>query len=176
MPCGRFTMAIDIHKSRSGAFPGLRRTFLMGAAMGAMLLGGFSSASAQKVTVWSGYPEMEPFYRQVAESMKAKFPGIQVSIEAIPLREHEKRVALALSSGGSGSLIIELPPSTANRYLSNELLPKAPANVAAFVSDPKTSIPSSRPVPASAGQSTACRCFVARAHCSTTPRCSRLRA
>jgi multiple sugar transport system substrate-binding protein len=114
-----------------------RRAALAILALGAAIASGPAPANAQKITVWSGYPEMEPFYRHVAESMKAKFPNLQVAVEAIPLREHEKRVALGLSSGGAGSLLIELPPSTASRYLSNDLLPKAPANVAAFVNDPK---------------------------------------
>jgi multiple sugar transport system substrate-binding protein len=69
--------------------------------------------------------------------MKAKFPKLEVSVEAIPLREHEKRVALALASGAnSAALVIELNASSAARYLNNDLLPKAPANVTAFVSDP----------------------------------------
>jgi multiple sugar transport system substrate-binding protein len=104
--------------------------------IGAALLAGISTAQAQKLTVWSGYPEMEPFYRHVADGMKAKFPKLDVSIEAIPLREHEKRVALALASGGNNSaLVIELNAASAARYANNDLLPKAPANVAAFVSD-----------------------------------------
>lgn len=107
------------------------------AVLGAALLGSVSTAAAQKITVWSGYPEMAPFYAHVAAGLKAKNPKLEVSVEAIPLREHEKRVALGITSGGSGTLIIELPSSTANRYLSNDLLPKAPANVAAFVNDPK---------------------------------------
>jgi multiple sugar transport system substrate-binding protein len=80
---------------------------------------------------------MEPFYRHVADGMKAKFPKLDISIEAIPLREHEKRVALALASGAnSTALVIELNASSAARYANNDLLPKAPANVTAFVSDP----------------------------------------
>ena len=129
-------MAKSLHSPRTCASATTRRA-LMAATLGATLLAGATAASAQKITVWSGYPEMEPFYRQVAEGLKAKFPNLQVSIEAIPLREHEKRVALGLSSGGAGNLVVELPPSTASRYLSNELLPKAPANVAVFVNDPK---------------------------------------
>jgi multiple sugar transport system substrate-binding protein len=129
----------------SSAFANVIRTGLSrrasltigGATLALALLSAAAPASAQKITVWSGYPELEPFYRHVAEGLKGKFPNLQVSIEAIPLREHEKRVALGLSSGGAGNLIIELPPSTASRYLSNDLLPKAPANVSAFVSDPK---------------------------------------
>jgi multiple sugar transport system substrate-binding protein len=114
-----------------------RRVGLAAATVAVALLASAAPGLAQKLTVWSGYPEMAPFYAHVAESMKAKYPKLEVSVEAIPLREHEKRVALGLTSGGSGTLVIELPASTANRYLSNDLLPKAPANVAAFVNDAK---------------------------------------
>lgn len=103
---------------------------------GLALLAGIGAAQAQKLTVWSGYPEMEPFYRHVADGMKAKFPKLEVSVEAIPLREHEKRVALALASGGSNALVIELNASSAARYANNDLLPKAPADVVAFVNNP----------------------------------------
>ena len=114
-----------------------RRSGLVAASViGAVLLAGITAAQAQKLTVWSGYPEMEPFYRHVADGMKAKFPKLEVSVEAIPLREHEKRVALALASGGNNALVIELNASSAARYANNDLLPKAPANVVAFVSNP----------------------------------------
>jgi multiple sugar transport system substrate-binding protein len=108
---------------------------LAASIIGAALLIGATAAQAQKITVWSGYPEMEPFYRHVADGMKAKFPKLEVAIEAIPLREHEKRVALALASGGDRSLVIELNSASAGRYLNNDLLPKAPANVVSFVNN-----------------------------------------
>ena len=112
------------------------RLRLAASVVGLALLAGISAAQAQKLTVWSGYPEMEPFYRHVADGMKAKFPKLEVSVEAIPLREHEKRVALALASGGNNALVIELNASSAARYANNDLLPKAPANVTAFVNNP----------------------------------------
>lgn len=114
-----------------------RSGLVIASVIGAALLAGISAAQAQKLTVWSGYPEMEPFYRHVADGMKVKFPKLEVSVEAIPLREHEKRVALALASGAnSTALVIELNASSAARYLNNDLLPKAPANVVAFVGNP----------------------------------------
>jgi multiple sugar transport system substrate-binding protein len=119
----------DIRHRR--AAPGL---FL--AALVAAFLAGITGAEAQKLTVWSGYPELEPFYRHVADGMKAKFPDLTVAVEAIPLREHEKRVALALASGGNSALVLELSTADATRYLNNDLLPKAPADVAAFVGTP----------------------------------------
>ena len=114
-----------------------RSGLVVASVVGAALFAGITAAQAQKLTVWSGYPEMEPFYRHVADGMKAKFPKLEVSVEAIPLREHEKRVALALASGANSSaLVIELNASSAARYLNNDLLPKAPANVTAFVGNP----------------------------------------
>ncbi|WP_309083935.1 extracellular solute-binding protein [Chelativorans sp.] len=93
-------------------------------------------ATAQTITVWSGYPEMAPFYEHVAESMKDEYPDLEVKVEAIALREHEKRIALGLTSGSAGVTVIELSGSTASRYLENDLLPAAPENVASFVRDP----------------------------------------
>src|SRR5882762_535381 len=113
-----------------------RSGLVVASVIGASLLAGITAAQAQKLTVWSGYPEMEPFYRHVADGMKAKFPGLTVSVEAIPLREHEKRVALALASGPTDALVLELSTADAARYLNNDLLPKAPANVAGFVGAP----------------------------------------
>jgi multiple sugar transport system substrate-binding protein len=95
-----------------------------------------SAVSAQTITVWSGYPEMAPFYEHVAESLKSEYPDLQVRVEAIALREHEKRIALGLTSGSAGVTVIELAGSTASRYLENELLPAAPEDVASFVKDP----------------------------------------
>lgn len=113
------------------------RWLLLNAAFGAALLSGISSASAETLTVWSGYPEMAPFYEHVAQGMKAAHPDLEVKVEAIALREHEKRVALGLTGGQEGVTVIELSGSTATRYLENDLLPQAPDDVAEFVKDPK---------------------------------------
>ncbi|MCR4264550.1 ABC transporter substrate-binding protein [Nitratireductor sp. ZSWI3] len=94
-----------------------------------------AAASAQTITVWSGYPEMAPFYEHVAASMKDAYPDLKVNVEAIALREHEKRIALGLTSGSAGVTVIELAGSTASRYIENELLPAAPQAVSDFVSD-----------------------------------------
>jgi len=113
---------------------------LAGTSTALVMAAGFSftasAVSAQTITVWSGYPEMAPFYEHVAESMKDEYPDLQVNVEAIALREHEKRIALGLTSGSTGVTVIELSGSTASRYLENDLLPAAPENVASFVKDP----------------------------------------
>lgn len=108
---------------------------LMSAAFGATFAFGVTTVAAETLTVWSGYPEMAPYYQHVAEGMKADHPDLTVKVEAISLREHEKRVALGLTGGQEGVTVIELAGSTATRYLENDLLPPAPDDVAAFVSD-----------------------------------------
>ncbi|WP_117190750.1 ABC transporter substrate-binding protein [Rhizobium terrae] len=114
------------------------RALLMSAAFAGSLICGMASASAETLTVWSGYPEMAPFYEHVAQGMKAAHPKLEVKVEAIALREHEKRVALGLTGGGQdGVTVIELSGSTATRYLENDLLPEAPDDVSAFVKDAK---------------------------------------
>jgi multiple sugar transport system substrate-binding protein len=118
----------------AGPGRGLRRHLLATGAAFALTAG---LAQAQNITVWSGYPELAPFYEHVAEGLKATHPGITVDVQAIPLREHERRVALGLASGSGGNVVIELPRSTATRYIENDLITPAPDAVAAFVSDPQ---------------------------------------
>ncbi len=114
------------------------RVLLLSAALAGTLTAGMTAASAETLTVWSGYPEMAPFYQHVADGMKASHPDLDVKVEAIALREHEKRVALGLTGGGQeGATVIELSGSTATRYLENDILPEAPEDISAFVKDPK---------------------------------------
>jgi multiple sugar transport system substrate-binding protein len=107
---------------------------LFGAALSVGLACGLTPALGAEITVWTGYPEMVPFYEHVAEGMKAAHPDLTVSVEAVPLREHEKRVALGLTSGAAAD-VIELGNSTAARYLENGLFQESPQKVSDFVSD-----------------------------------------
>jgi multiple sugar transport system substrate-binding protein len=109
-----------------------RRKFLALGAAAASLPASPAISQAQTLTVWSGFPEMEPFYRRVGESLKGKFPNLTVNIQPIPLREHERRIALALPAGSAAD-VIELADSTAQRYLEAGLFGKAPNEVSAFV-------------------------------------------
>lgn len=114
--------------------PTMRRALLLGSAVSVVYTAGVLSAFAQSITVWSGYPELVPFYQHVAESMRDEFPDITVEVNAIALREHERRVALGITSGESAE-VLELATSIAARYLENGLLSTPPEDVQAFVSD-----------------------------------------
>ena len=112
------------------------RTAIFGGALATGMIATMSVASAQSITVWSGFPELAPYYEHVAESMKEAYPDLNVEIEAIALREHEKRIALGLTSGSAGVTIVELSGPSAQRYLDNDLMAVAPSEIADFVTDP----------------------------------------
>ena len=116
-------------------FSALGRAALLTSAMGFGLIAATASAAAEEIRVWSGYPELAPFYEHVAAGMKAEFPDLTVTVEAIALREHEKRVALGVTSGEAAQ-VIELTSSIAARYLEGGLLNTPPADVQTFVQDP----------------------------------------
>lgn len=100
-----------------------------------VLLAGMSGAFAQTVTVLSGYPELAPFYEHVAEQFKETHPNVTIDVQAIPLREHERRVALGLSSGSAGAVVVELNGATASRYIENQLFNATPDDVGDFTRD-----------------------------------------
>ena len=76
----------------------LRKTALFATVSG-FGLAAAHGAGAQSIQVWSGYPELAPFYEHVAEGMAEQYPDLEVTVEAINLRDHERRVALGLTSG-----------------------------------------------------------------------------
>ena len=90
-----------------------------------------SPASAEKLTIWSGWPDLAPFYKRVGDQLKSKYPDLEISVEAIALREHEKRLALSLPSGAAGD-VIEMEVEAA-RYLEAGLIPEPPASIVDFV-------------------------------------------
>jgi multiple sugar transport system substrate-binding protein len=111
------------------------RTLACAAALLGALAGIARPAAAEKLTIWGGWTELEPFYQRIADQMKKKHPGLDVSIEIIGLREHEKRSALSLPAGSAGDVIEMQVDST--RYLEAGLLPPAPPEAVKFVMDPK---------------------------------------
>jgi hypothetical protein len=89
--------------------------------IGAALVSSITTAQAQKLTVWSGYPEMEPFYRHVADGMKAKYPKLEVSVEAIP----RGATYYLPKPPGAADILSSFARGAAPPLAANDLLPKA---------------------------------------------------
>lgn len=110
---------------------GSGRRYALSATVAALALLAALPAQAQKITVWGGYPEMAPFYQRVADQMRKKHPGIEIAIDPITVREHDKRVALSLPAGSAADILELQQDST--RYVEAGLIPAAPAKVSEFV-------------------------------------------
>ncbi|MBL8589789.1 MAG: extracellular solute-binding protein [Methylobacteriaceae bacterium] len=112
-----------------------RRRALCAALAATLMAAPLPALAQQKLTLWSGWTELKPFYERVAAQFKKKHPDVDISVEVIALREHEKRIALAMPSGAAAD-IIEMQVEY-GRYAEAGLLPPANAAATAFVSDPK---------------------------------------
>ena len=142
-----------------------------------VLLAGTVAVNAQEVVIWGGFPELSEYYERVAESLSDKYPDLNVIVEPIGLRDHEKRVALGLSSGLDEATVLELIGSTANRYIVNDLIQSAPDSVAAFVNNDANFegfFQETATVNGSVYGVPVFRCSGVRGLCSTTPTCWRL--
>lgn len=125
-----------MNENRTPALANRLRPRALGALTAIAALMVVPSAWAETITVWSGYPELAPFYEHVAEGMREEFPDLTVKVEAIPVREHERRIALGLTSGSSGPVLVELSGAFAQRYIDNGLIRPVPQRIIDFVTDP----------------------------------------
>ncbi|HEY0420692.1 MAG TPA: hypothetical protein VGC80_14340, partial [Acetobacteraceae bacterium] len=82
--------------NRSG--PKLTRRSALALAGGAALA---RSARAADVTlsVWTGYPELVPWYQAMGEAYAKANPGFKLTVFSTTLREHEQKLAAAMPTG-----------------------------------------------------------------------------
>ncbi len=90
------------------------------------------STSPVTLNLWSGYSELDPFYKYVADQYKKVHPNVTINVASYPLRDYEQKLAVTLPSN-SAAEIIQLASSTAGRYVQGNLIPEVPKNVADFV-------------------------------------------
>jgi len=84
------------------------------------------------LTLWGGYPEVDPWFLKMADEYRKDHPNVTVQISSFPLRDYEKKVAAALPSNTAAN-IITLDPYLAVRYANGDMLAKAPDDLANMV-------------------------------------------
>ena len=94
--------------------------------------GGQSSGSTVSLSLWGGYPEQEPFYKQAAEAYSRLHPNVTIEILTMPLRESEQKYAAAIPSNTSSD-IMETSPFNAVKYIEGGFIPALTAAGEAFV-------------------------------------------
>ena len=77
----------------------LRRRDALGLA-GAAVLTGTRAYADTKLTIWTGYPEIQPVYQAVAAEYAKSHPGVSFDFFSTSLREAEQKAReLGIGSG-----------------------------------------------------------------------------
>ena len=114
-----------------------RRTFLkqvgaagMAASAGTSLLRPRVSTAASAVTlsIWTGYPEIEPFYKKAAEEYAKTHPGFKLETLSSQLREMEQKLTAAIPTD-TGPDIFEIGRTITITFADAGLLPANPPKV-----------------------------------------------
>lgn len=85
-----------------------------------------------KLTLWSGYPEMKPYFEAAAKYYTEAHPNITVEVSTFPLREVERKYAVSLPTK-SGPDIAETHVYIAQIQIENGSLVANPPEVNAFL-------------------------------------------
>ncbi|NMB13374.1 MAG: extracellular solute-binding protein [Firmicutes bacterium] len=90
------------------------------------------AAKKVKLTLWGGYPEMAPFYKQVIADYQKENPNVEISFLTHPLREHEQKLSAAIPSNTAADMI-ETTSYTMRKFVEAGLLNPNPDNIDAFL-------------------------------------------
>ncbi len=100
---------------------------------GAAYAGGGKEAKGGpvKLSVWGGFPEMEPFYKYAAAEYKKTHPDVEVTVLSQPLREFEQKLSATIPSD-TASDIIEISVYANQKFIEAGLIPELPPKVKDF--------------------------------------------
>ncbi|TDF92013.1 extracellular solute-binding protein [Paenibacillus piri] len=89
---------------------------------------GSANAKPVEVSVWTGYPELDPWFKKMAEEYKKTKPNVTIQVSSFPLRDYEKKVAAAIPAKNAAD-IVPMSPNLALRYIQGGLLQAAPDDI-----------------------------------------------
>ncbi|HHV61395.1 MAG TPA: extracellular solute-binding protein [Firmicutes bacterium] len=80
------------------------------------------AAPSKKLTLWTGYPEMEPFFKAAAKWYNELHPDVTIEVASFPLREVERKYAVSLPTR-TGPDIAECHLYIAQMHIENGSIP-----------------------------------------------------
>jgi multiple sugar transport system substrate-binding protein len=106
-----------------------RRTAIKLAASAS--LAGAAAHRAQAATmlsIWTGFPELQPFYQAVADAYAKLHPEVRFTIFATSLRECEQKLSAAVPTG-SGPDVFDIGTNISVNFIDGGLLDPNPSDV-----------------------------------------------
>ncbi|MCC6177490.1 MAG: extracellular solute-binding protein [Chloroflexi bacterium] len=86
---------------------------------------------AKVLNIWSGYPEMKPYYERVAKAFTEQNKDVKVEILTHPLREFEQKLSATIPAN-SVAEIIEISVYANQKFIEAGLIPKNPQEMTDF--------------------------------------------
>lgn len=127
-----------VRHSHSGG-PINRRTFLkLAAGTGLATAGGLGfgrmavAAPTVTLSLWTGYPELVPFYRAVASDYAQTHPNVAVSVFSTSLREAEAKLSAAVPTG-TGPDTFDIGTNISVKFIEGGLLDPNPPDVVQYM-------------------------------------------
>ncbi len=85
-----------------------------------------------KLSIWTGYPELDTWISKMAAEYNTANPNVTIEVSSFPLRDFEKKVTTSLPSQSCAD-IISMDPNIAMRFAKQDMLVKAPDDLAKYV-------------------------------------------
>jgi multiple sugar transport system substrate-binding protein len=110
------------------------RAGIVAAALLACLVAPLAATAGQpvKLTLWSGYPEMKPYFDAAAKFYNELHPNVTIEVSTFPLRDIERKYAVSLPTN-SGPDIAETHIYIAQMHIENGSLVPNPPEVTKFL-------------------------------------------
>ncbi len=89
-------------------------------------------AAVEELSIWCGYPEMEPFYKHAAAEYNKLHPNVKFNIVTHPLREFEQKLSATIPSKTAAD-IIDVSVYANQKFIEAGFIPKMPAKVSEFI-------------------------------------------
>lgn len=116
-----------------------RRTFFklaagagLAAAGGVEFLAASQAASNVTLSIWTGFPELVPFYKAVADAYAKTHPNVTVTVFSTSLREAEQKLSAAVPTG-TGPDIYDIGTNITIKFIEGGLLDPNPPDVLQYL-------------------------------------------
>ena len=91
-----------------------------------------TAAEEIEISLWGGWPEIEPIYQEAAAAYNKIHPNITIKVLTSPLREFEQKLSATIPADTAAD-IIEASPYPMQKFLVAGLIPPAPDTVVEFM-------------------------------------------
>lgn len=107
------------------------RVALLGLVLICLLISSVTTANTT-INVWTGFPELEPFYKWVGEEYSKSHPGVTIKVLSTSLREFEQKLTASIPTG-TGPEVFDVGPYIAIKLIDAGLLPENPKDIDAYL-------------------------------------------